>query len=426
MSLSPVGFFLWLSPLVLSPITVLELLLVFTAFRRIRSLCAIVFLLVLAALVGTYVICGGITQKATWPVLQSTEKVAPMLALVLNLPPGDGGRVKPTEFGFYSVMVHEYALKPKAVFPGTVVIGVKAAALNPADTKLFNKLPFVPYLRWVAPHALARDVAGVVVESACPEQFKVGDRVYGFTVMGAVAEYTVLLCNNMGKIPENASFESAAGAPVALSTAYGPMLDTEYTAHKLNKTSHVLVIGGGGGCGTVGAQLAKLVGVARVDCVASKRATATAKAAGCDTVYDYEDKDFRTKTLNNLKGKVDFVYDTVTAYGYPDYYESLNEVLTPNGIWYGLEALPKDHGLRLAEITIGKLIGKAFLKPKYAIITYIMNYKGYADIYNKYPAIFQNITVVDAGKAFNLDDVQRALQSIYSGKTHGKLVLKVK
>ena len=79
----------------------------------------------------------------------------------------------------------EEAFKPKALLPGTAVIKVKSVALNPADYKFFNLFQILPFIRWVAPFGIGRDVSGEIVQiNSCDEEEKIGDRVFGFTIFG--------------------------------------------------------------------------------------------------------------------------------------------------------------------------------------------------------------------------------------------------
>ena len=85
--------------------------------------------------------------------------------------------------------------------PNQVVIKVMAAAINPVDYKLiFAKIPF---LRWLWPKTVGRDISGVIIESGSNvAKFKVGDRIYGKPLTGALQEYATADMNEIAMKPE--------------------------------------------------------------------------------------------------------------------------------------------------------------------------------------------------------------------------------
>ncbi len=85
--------------------------------------------------------------------------------------------------------------------PNQVVIKVMAAAINPVDYKLiFAKIPF---LRWLWPKTVGRDVSGVIVEVGNNVlKFKVGDRVFGKPLTGALQEYSTADKDEIALKPE--------------------------------------------------------------------------------------------------------------------------------------------------------------------------------------------------------------------------------
>jgi NADPH:quinone reductase-like Zn-dependent oxidoreductase len=166
--------------------------------------------------------------------------------------------------------IHEADLEPPPVAPDGVLVRVRAAGVNPVDTKvrggyMAEKLPchFPLILGW--------DVAGVV-EQAGPAvtAFKPGDEVYGYVrrhhlQFGTYAEYTTATDTYLAHKPGELSFEEAAALPLA-----------GLTAHQALETMGVrggetLFIGGGsGGVGHLAVQLAIARG-AHVIATASER-----------------------------------------------------------------------------------------------------------------------------------------------------------
>ncbi|MEO7659197.1 MAG: alcohol dehydrogenase catalytic domain-containing protein, partial [Pyrinomonadaceae bacterium] len=113
------------------------------------------------------------------------------------------------EFGAPEVMKLEEAEKPQ---PSStqVLVAVKAAGVNPVDTYLRTgihahapKLPYTP----------GKDAAGVVeAVGDAVTRFKPDDRVYtADSLTGTYAEYSLCDEIQLGRLPDNISFEQGAG-----------------------------------------------------------------------------------------------------------------------------------------------------------------------------------------------------------------------
>src|SRR3990167_4989884 len=108
--------------------------------------------------------------------------------------------------------------------PGEVVLGVRFAALNPADAFLAQALyPAKPPL----PHILGRDGVGVVLEAhPSVTNLRAGDAVgilrgdVGVEKWGTLAEQVVVSADRLVPIPRGWSAEEMAGAPLVFLTAW--------------------------------------------------------------------------------------------------------------------------------------------------------------------------------------------------------------
>ena len=175
------------------------------------------------------------------------------------------------------------------VAPDGVLVRVRAAGVNPVDTKVRGgymaaKLPFH------FPLILGWDVAGVVEEAgAGVTAFKPGDEVYGYIrrhhlQFGTYCEFATAPETYFAHKPASLSFEEAAALPLV-----------GLTAHQALETIGVrggetLFIGGGaGGVGHVAVQLGLSRG-ARVIATASERNQDFLRELGADPL-DYADGD---------------------------------------------------------------------------------------------------------------------------------------
>ncbi|KAB7833715.1 NADP-dependent oxidoreductase [Streptomyces mobaraensis] len=185
-------------------------------------------------------------------------------------------------YGGPEVLEYGEAPEPK-VGPDSVLIGVRAAAVNPVDWKaqagyldgqLDAVFPVVP--GW--------DVSGIVVRlGADTPEFKVGDEVMGyvredFLSRGTYAEFVAAPVRTLARKPANISFEQAAGLPLAGLTAYQAL-----RAARVGPDDTVLIHAAAGGVGSLAVQLARNTG-ARVIGTASERNHAYLSSLGAEPV----------------------------------------------------------------------------------------------------------------------------------------------
>lgn len=201
--------------------------------------------------------------------------------------------------------------EPAITLPTQIKVRIKAAGVNPIDTKLRKSGVFYDN---ALPTVLGCDGAGVVVETgSATDKFKVGDRVWfchgGLGGdPGNYAEFTVLDQRWAARLPSSVSFEEAAAGPLVLITAWEALYDRA----KLQAGQTVLILGGTGGVGHVAIQLAKIRG-ARVICTAgSEEQTTLAIQWGADEAVNYHAQDF-VSAVNELTGDkgADVVLDCV-------------------------------------------------------------------------------------------------------------------
>ncbi|MER6000294.1 NADP-dependent oxidoreductase [Nonomuraea angiospora] len=178
--------------------------------------------------------------------------------------------------------------------PGEVLVEVRAAGVNPVDWKVRAGMHRA-FLPLSLPAVLGREVAGTVVRTGPGvTRLAVGDAVFGSTAggSGGYAELAVLSEDRAARMPDGLSFTDAAALPIAAGTAYEGLAAL---APAPGRT--LLILGAGGGVGTVAAQLAVMVGV-RVVGTASGAKSAFVESLGATAVaYDREDAAGRLREL---------------------------------------------------------------------------------------------------------------------------------
>ncbi|GAA3497533.1 NADP-dependent oxidoreductase [Streptomyces prasinosporus] len=195
------------------------------------------------------------------------------------------------------------------VGPDSVLVKVRAAAVNPVDWKCREGY-LAPILRAVFPVIPGWDVSGVVVRPgpAVPE-FSAGDEVIGyvredFLSRGTFAEYVAAPVRALAPKPRNLTFEEAAGLPLAGLTAYQAL----NKVLGVGRGETVLVHAAAGGVGSLAVQLAVHLG-ARVIGTASERNHDFVRGLGGEPVSHGEGLAERVRGL--APGGVDAVLDTV-------------------------------------------------------------------------------------------------------------------
>ncbi|TXS45754.1 NADP-dependent oxidoreductase [Streptomyces sp. uw30] len=162
-------------------------------------------------------------------------------------------------------------LRDPRVGPDSVLVKVRAAAVNPVDWKCREGY-MDRMLEPVFPVVPGWDVSGVVVQPGVSvTEFGVGDEVIGyvredFLSRGTFAEYVAAPVRTLARKPRNLTWEAAAGLPLVGLAAYQVL--TKVLQVKRDET--VLVHAAAGGVGSIAVQLARHLG-ARVIGTASER-----------------------------------------------------------------------------------------------------------------------------------------------------------
>jgi len=201
-----------------------------------------------------------------------------------------------------------------------VLVAVSHSSVNPADR--YQSAPL--------PQVMGSDIAGTVlaVQDSC-RRLKVGDKVWAD--IGAVAYYgpshskgkengafapvAVALESQLGPLPANLDFDEAASLVKVSLTSYKAMMWYGGAPYS-SKNGTVLLLGGSGGTGSAGIQLAKALGATKVITTCSGANSDYVKSLGADQVIDYHKANWWDVLLD---GSVNVVYDTVGQSGTGDH-----------------------------------------------------------------------------------------------------------
>lgn len=170
-----------------------------------------------------------------------------------------------------------------------LLVKVEAIAVNPVDAKVRAPKDKIE----ATPRVLGWDASGVVTAvGADVTMFKVGDPVYyagSITRPGANAEFHLVDERIAGSKPASLDFAQAAALPLTAITAWEALFDRLGVSPSGDDAGRsLLIIGGAGGVGSIGIQLAKTLANLNVIATAARpESQAWCKRLGADHTIDH-------------------------------------------------------------------------------------------------------------------------------------------
>jgi NADPH:quinone reductase-like Zn-dependent oxidoreductase len=293
-----------------------------------------------------------------------------------------------------------------------VLVKVESASVNPLDYHLMRGSPYMLrlFVGIGAPNdtGIGRDFAGTVVAvGGKVTEFQPGDRVFG-GAGHAFSEYLVRgATGSIARIPDEVSFEQAAGIPVAGVTALQALRDHG----KLQPGQRVLVNGASGGVGTYTVQIAKAMG-AHVTGVCSGRNVELVKSLGADQVFNYKEENYLESGQ-----QFDLIIDMVANHSPLDN----RDVLTRGG---KLVIIGGDKGNWIAPLVapIKANTANLFVDQELKSFTARMLAEDLTAVADMIAAGGIR-TVID--KRFTLEETAEAIRHSESGRARGKIIIDV-
>lgn len=308
-----------------------------------------------------------------------------------------------------------------------VMVEVKAIGLNFADIfaiwGLYSATPkgvFTPGLEY----------SGIVSKTGkSVTRFREGDRVVGITRFGAYATHLNIDQRYLVPLPADWSFEEGAAYPVQALTAYYGMV----TLGNLQKGQTVLIHSAAGGVGLWAGRIAKKYEAYTIGTVGSASKLDLLKAEGFDRAFVRNAATFKDDVLNALDGRplhvlMECIGGKIFSIGY--------DLLTPMGraIIYG-SARYAHTGNRP---NFMKIVWKYLFRPKIdpqAMTNRNVGVFGFNLIwlYENVELMQQLMQEIEAlqlekpyvGHTFDFEELPAAIRLFQSGKTVGKVVVKI-
>jgi NADPH2:quinone reductase len=218
--------------------------------------------------------------------------------------------VRVHKHGGPEVLTYEDVQVP-APGPGQARVKNHACGLNYIDTYFRSGLyPAAGGLPFISGNEGAGEVVAV---GEGVTDVKVGDRVGYTSALGSYAVERIMPADRLVKLPDNISYEQAAGMMLKGMTV-------EYLLHrtfKVRKGMNVLIHAAAGGIGLIACQWANYLGANVIGTVSSQSKADLAKANGCHhAIVGYEN--FPAKVKEITGGKMcEVVYDGVGKATFP-------------------------------------------------------------------------------------------------------------
>ncbi len=305
-----------------------------------------------------------------------------------------------------------------------VLVQIHAAGVNLLDS-MIKWGEFKLFLPYKTPLTNGHDMAGVITKVGSKvSKYKVGDEVFSRVSdykIGTFAEYIAVNENDLALKPKNLSMEEAASIPLVGLTAWQALVEIA----NVKKGQKVFIQAGSGGVGTFAIQLAKYLG-AYVASTTSTANVALVKKLGADLVIDYKKEDFE----DNLKD-YDFVLHSNRD---PKILEQSLRILKSGGKLVSLVGPPtpefaEEIGLPWHLKFVTKLLSSGAKKKAEKLGVHFRFLFMRADgkqLGEITKLIESGIIKPVIDKVFPFEQTNEALDYVETGRSRGKVVIKVK
>ena len=300
-----------------------------------------------------------------------------------------------------------------------ILVRIEAVGLNPVDTKVRPGAD-------AEPKTLGYDAAGTVEAIGdAVTLFKVGDPVYyagDITRPGSNADYQLVDERIVGRRPTKLDAAASAALPLTSLTAWESLFDRLHIDPAAdNSGKSLLIIGGAGGVGSMGIQLAKLAGLTVIATASRPDSKAWCLELGADHVVNR-----RESIPDQLKAidipQVNYIANFNNT---ENYWGIMGEVIAPQG-----------HIVLIVE-QVGTLdLGGPYKLKSVSVSWELMFTRSLfttADIQHQHDILNRVAKLIDAGKIkctandslspLTVENIIKAHTLIESGRSIGKLTI---
>jgi len=291
-----------------------------------------------------------------------------------------------------------------------LLVKVEAISVNPVDTKQRKQATASKILGW--------DAAGTVEATGKDATlFKPGDAVYyagDVTRPGCDSEYHLVDERIVGRKPKSLDFAQAAAMPLTSITAW----ESFYDRMKVVSGKSMLIIGGAGGVGSIGIQLAKASGLSVIATASRPETVAWVKELGADQVVNH-----RENLLSQIRKPVDYI---ANFSGELDaYWPAMAELVAPQGAMVAIVGNAKPMAMDVVRSKSATMCWELmFTRPRFQTPDMIEQHRLLNEVAARLDAGKLKCTLKETLSPISGANLKKAHERLESGTMIGKLVLK--
>lgn len=302
--------------------------------------------------------------------------------------------------------------------PRDLLVEVRAIAVNPVDTKVRASSPVA------AMRVLGWDAVGKVVRvGSAVTLFAPGDEVYfagSITRSGSNAQYCLVDERIAARKPASLSDAEAAALPLTTITAWELLFDRLRVPEHGGVGQHLLIVGAGGGVGSILTQLARqLTGLTVIGTASRTETRDWVKSLGAHHVIDHT-KPLREELERIGVPQVEHVASlTHTGQHYPQ----LIDVLAPQGQLAVIDDPATLDVMPMKRKSLSLHWEFMFARPMFETPDMIRQHELLARVAQLIDAGTIRTTLSEHFGTINAANLRRAHALIESGRARGKVVL---
>ncbi|MGB7270385.1 MAG: zinc-binding alcohol dehydrogenase family protein [Albidovulum sp.] len=301
-----------------------------------------------------------------------------------------------------------------------LLVSVRAVSVNPVDTKVRKSKDVVED----PPRVLGWDASGVVA-AVGPDVtlFKPGDEVYyagDITRAGSNAQFQLVDERIVGPKPKTLNFAEAAALPLTTITAYEAFFDRlGIDRDGGDKGQSVLIVGAGGGVGSIGIQLAKAAGLVVIATASRPETEAWVKKLGADHVVNH-----REPMVEQLR-KLGFEHvDHIAIFNDMRHWDAAVELIRPQGGIVSIDDTGQPMPMALMKTKAASLHWEfMFARAMFKTPDMIEQHRLLAYVAAEIDAGRIRTTVDTVLSPINAANLREAHRLIETGKAKGKIVV---
>ena len=303
-----------------------------------------------------------------------------------------------------------------------LLVKVEAISVNPVD----YKQRIATMKTDATTRVLGWDAAGTVeAVGSDVTLFKPGDEVYyagDVTRAGCNSEFHLVDERIVGRKPKKLDFAQAAAMPLTAITAWEAFFDRmKIDIGGRNTGSSILIIGGAGGVGSIGIQLARIAGLTVIATASRPESIAWVKELGANHVIDHR-RPLRPQMEESGRKQVDYIANFNDL---DEHWAAMGDLIAPQGALVAIVAnknpLPMDAVRAKSASLCWELM---FTRPRFQTSDMIEQHRLLNKVADWLDAGELRCTLRETLSPISAANLRAAHEKLESGTMIGKLVLK--